>query len=106
MSTQYFPPSPETPSSQSNYLSHPHDSSPFTSTSTSASTSSSNGERARARGGEGEEDASKPKDFIKVMGGKTPSKFTDPCAHAAKLSMKCLDDNAYDRSKCGDVFNQ
>lgn len=40
------------------------------------------------------------------MSHKTPSKFTDPCAHAAKLSMKCLDDNAYDRSKCGDVFNQ
>ncbi|KAJ9474550.1 Cytochrome c oxidase-assembly factor COX23, mitochondrial [Pseudozyma hubeiensis] len=51
-------------------------------------------------------DPSQPQDFITVMSHKTPSKFTDPCAHAAKLSMKCLDDNAYDRSKCGDVFNQ
>lgn len=40
------------------------------------------------------------------MGGKAPSKFTDPCAKAAKMSMKCLDDNAYDRSKCGALFNQ
>lgn len=50
--------------------------------------------------------ASVPEDFIKVMGNKAPSKYTDPCAKAAKLSMKCLDDNAYDRSKCGHLFNQ
>lgn len=49
---------------------------------------------------------SQPEDFIQVMSGKTPSKYTDPCAHAAKLSMKCLDDNAYDRTKCADAFNQ
>ncbi|EPQ26662.1 uncharacterized protein PFL1_05642 [Pseudozyma flocculosa PF-1] len=52
------------------------------------------------------DDYSKPEDFVKVMGGKTPSKFTDPCAKAAKQSMKCLDDNNYDRTKCGEVFNQ
>lgn len=51
-------------------------------------------------------DAREPEDFIKVMGGKTPSKYTDPCAKAAKMSMKCLDDNAYDRTKCGALFNQ
>ncbi|KAN0062745.1 Mitochondrial copper homeostasis protein [Thecaphora frezii] len=51
-------------------------------------------------------DARKPEDFIKVMGGKQPSKFTDPCAKAAKQSMKCLDDNNYDRTKCGPFFNQ
>lgn len=52
------------------------------------------------------DDPSKPEDFIDVMGGKTPSKFTDPCRRAAKLSIKCLDDNAYDRSKCTEVFLQ
>ena len=51
-------------------------------------------------------DPSQPRDFVQVMSHKTPSKYTDPCAHAAKLSMKCLDDNAYDRSKCADAFNQ
>ena len=52
------------------------------------------------------DDPSKPEDFVAVMSNKTPSKFTDPCAHAAKLSMKCLDDHAYDRSKCSEVFTQ
>ncbi|SNX83969.1 related to COX23 - protein with function in mitochondrial copper homeostasis [Melanopsichium pennsylvanicum] len=51
-------------------------------------------------------DPSQPEDFINVMTNKTPSKFTDPCAHAAKLSMKCLDEHAYDRSKCSEVFSQ
>ncbi|PWN50708.1 hypothetical protein IE53DRAFT_315251 [Violaceomyces palustris] len=48
---------------------------------------------------------SKPEDFIKVMGGKQPSKFTDPCAKASKLSMKCLEENSYDRTKCAQAFN-
>lgn len=45
-----------------------------------------------------------PEDFVKVMGGKTPSKYTDPCQKAAKLSMRCLEDNHYDRSKCTEAF--
>lgn len=45
-----------------------------------------------------------PKDFIAVMGSKAPSKFTDPCAHAAQASMKCLEKNSYDRSKCSEAF--
>ncbi|KDN43918.1 hypothetical protein K437DRAFT_225307 [Tilletiaria anomala UBC 951] len=45
-----------------------------------------------------------PRDFVAVMSGKAPSKFTDPCAHAAKASMKCLEDNSYDRSKCTEMF--
>lgn len=39
------------------------------------------------------------------MGSKTPSKYTDPCKKAASLSMKCLEDNSYDRSKCAEAFN-
>jgi cytochrome c oxidase assembly protein subunit 23 len=41
----------------------------------------------------------------KVMEGKTASKFTDPCKKAAALSMKCLEDNSYDRGKCTFAFN-
>ncbi|PWN97844.1 hypothetical protein FA09DRAFT_338822 [Tilletiopsis washingtonensis] len=51
------------------------------------------------------DDGRTPEDFVKVMGGKTASKYTDPCAKASKLSMKCLEDNAYDRTKCTEAFN-
>ncbi|SOV01617.1 related to COX23 - protein with function in mitochondrial copper homeostasis [Ustilago sp. UG-2017a] len=91
MTSQYKPTREEaTTSSTSSYLS------------SSSPRSKSSDSSEKARGG----DPSKPEDFILVMSHKTPSKFTDPCAHAAKLSMKCLDDHAYDRSKCGDIFNQ
>lgn len=46
-----------------------------------------------------------PEDHVKIMGGKTPSKFTDPCKKAASLSMKCLEDNSYDRTQCAEAFN-
>ncbi|CDS00183.1 related to COX23-protein with function in mitochondrial copper homeostasis [Sporisorium scitamineum] len=87
-----YKPTPEEASSAptSSYLSSSSPRTSSTNTNTSASTN----------------DPSQPQDFISVMSHKTPSKFTDPCAHAAKLSMKCLDDHAYDRSKCGDVFSQ
>ncbi|KIS67282.1 uncharacterized protein UMAG_11153 [Mycosarcoma maydis] len=92
MSAPYKPTATEaSPSSASSYLSS---SSPRPSASASASS------RAHV------DDPSQPQDFVSVMSHKTPSKFTDPCAHAAKLSMKCLDDHAYDRSKCADVFHQ
>ncbi|PWN42999.1 hypothetical protein IE81DRAFT_301304 [Ceraceosorus guamensis] len=45
-----------------------------------------------------------PEDHIKVMAGKTPSKFTDPCRRASALSMKCLEDNSYDKAKCAEAF--
>jgi cytochrome c oxidase assembly protein subunit 23 len=48
---------------------------------------------------------SRPDDVGKVMGGKTPSKYTDPCKKAAAVSMKCLEDNGYDREKCASAFN-
>ncbi|KAM0746054.1 hypothetical protein T439DRAFT_360633 [Meredithblackwellia eburnea MCA 4105] len=32
------------------------------------------------------------------------SKFADPCETARKESMKCLDDNSYQKSKCTDFF--
>lgn len=50
-------------------------------------------------------DGREPEDFVKVMGGKTVSKYTDPCAKASELSMKCLEKNSYDRTKCADEFN-
>lgn len=45
-----------------------------------------------------------PKDHITVFGNKKPSKYADPCAHAAKASMKCLEDNNYNRNKCLGIF--
>lgn len=50
------------------------------------------------------DDNAKPRDWIPLMSGKTASKYADPCAHAAKASMKCLEDNQYDRSKCTKAF--
>lgn len=41
----------------------------------------------------------------KLLQGKMASKFTDPCKKAAALSMKCLEDNMYDRTKCAYAFN-
>jgi len=35
---------------------------------------------------------------------KAHSEHFDPCAEAAKLSMKCLDVNGYDKKKCADFF--
>lgn len=86
-------------------------SAPYKPTAEEASTSSassylSSSPSAKTQRQTSPNDPSQPQDFISVMSHKTPSKFTDPCAHAAKLSMKCLDDHAYDRSKCGEVFNQ
>ncbi|PRT54451.1 Cytochrome c oxidase-assembly factor COX23, mitochondrial [Wickerhamiella sorbophila] len=35
---------------------------------------------------------------------KGHSEFYDPCSEAAKMSMKCLERNNYDRKKCKDYF--
>ncbi|KAJ2809450.1 hypothetical protein H4R20_000070 [Coemansia guatemalensis] len=37
--------------------------------------------------------------------GKRPSRFMDPCAIEAKASMKCLDENNYDKSTCDSYFD-
>jgi len=42
------------------------------------------------------------KDAFRTKGS---SKFYDPCAHASQASMKCLDKNNYDRSKCQEAFD-
>ncbi|KAK0570127.1 hypothetical protein OC861_000269 [Tilletia horrida] len=44
-------------------------------------------------------DTTQPRDHLEVMGGKVASKFADPCAHAAKASMACLESHSYDRQK-------
>ncbi|CAD7060925.1 unnamed protein product, partial [Tilletia caries] len=49
-------------------------------------------------------DTTQPRDHLEVMGGKVPSKFADPCAHAAKASMACLERHSYDRTKCAEAF--
>jgi cytochrome c oxidase assembly protein subunit 23 len=36
---------------------------------------------------------------------KGASKFYDPCGPASQASMKCLDRNNYDRSKCQEAFD-
>ncbi|GAC74396.1 uncharacterized conserved protein [Moesziomyces antarcticus T-34] len=86
-------------------MSAPYKPTPAEASSSGASSYLSNSSPRSGTGG-AQADPSQPRDFVQVMSHKTPSKYTDPCAHAAKLSMKCLDDNAYDRSKCADAFNQ
>lgn len=51
------------------------------------------------------EDPTKPRDWMTVMGGQQTSKYADPCAHAAQASLKCLERNAYDRTKCQQAFD-
>lgn len=51
-----------------------------------------------------DQDNATPRDWIKVMPKKPASKYSDPCAHAAAASMKCLEDNGYDRSRCMKAF--
>ncbi|KIJ55701.1 hypothetical protein M422DRAFT_220500 [Sphaerobolus stellatus SS14] len=48
---------------------------------------------------------SKPQNYReKFQGRSIPSKFADPCDHAAKASMDCLNRNDYDRDKCTEFF--
>ncbi|GAA5903736.1 hypothetical protein JCM8208_006562 [Rhodotorula glutinis] len=41
-------------------------------------------------------------DTLRSRGGHT--KFADPCSVAREESMRCLDRNSYDRSKCNEFF--
>ena len=41
----------------------------------------------------------------KAFRTKQPSKFYDPCAEASANSMKCLDLNNYEKSKCQEAFD-
>ncbi|GAA5997745.1 Cox23p [Rhodotorula paludigena] len=45
-----------------------------------------------------------PASYNETLGGKGASSFRDPCEIARQESMKCLDRNSYDRSKCTDFF--
>jgi hypothetical protein len=36
---------------------------------------------------------------------KLPSQFYDPCSEASANSMKCLDQNNYEKSKCREAFD-
>ncbi|GAA6007779.1 hypothetical protein JCM10207_004871 [Rhodosporidiobolus poonsookiae] len=47
----------------------------------------------------------KPTDYNdSFRGRKAHTDFADPCALAREQSMKCLDDNAYDKGKCTAFF--
>ncbi|GAA5970796.1 hypothetical protein JCM11641_004458 [Rhodosporidiobolus odoratus] len=47
----------------------------------------------------------KPADYTNTLRGRgAHTEFADPCAVAREESMKCLNDNAYDKAKCTDFF--
>ncbi|KAI5480824.1 protein of MTCP1 family [Pseudohyphozyma bogoriensis] len=46
-----------------------------------------------------------PRSYTETFRGRSAhSQFADPCEEARKQSMKCLDDNAYNKSKCTNFF--
>ncbi|KII87449.1 hypothetical protein PLICRDRAFT_255655 [Plicaturopsis crispa FD-325 SS-3] len=51
------------------------------------------------------EDNLKPRDWKEDFhSGRVNTKYTDPCRDAANASMKCMDDNSYDRESCLEFF--
>ncbi|KAI0073273.1 hypothetical protein K474DRAFT_1666829 [Panus rudis PR-1116 ss-1] len=50
------------------------------------------------------EDLVTPKDWSQVFKDRPMTKFVDPCEHASKASMDCLNRYDYDRDKCLDYF--
>lgn len=49
---------------------------------------------------------STPKDFNEKFKQKPLTKYMNPCALEEKQSMKCLDDNNYEKDKCNYFFMQ
>ncbi|KAI8150367.1 hypothetical protein BJV82DRAFT_586919 [Fennellomyces sp. T-0311] len=49
---------------------------------------------------------STPADFNDKFKRKETTKYMNPCAVEEKQSMKCLDKNNYDKSKCDYFFHQ
>lgn len=49
---------------------------------------------------------STPKDFNKKFKEKPLTKYMNPCAVEEKQSMKCLDENNYDKRACDYYFMQ
>ncbi|PIL24985.1 hypothetical protein GSI_12872 [Ganoderma sinense ZZ0214-1] len=45
-----------------------------------------------------------PEPYLKHFKDKEISKFVDPCAHATKASLDCMNKHDYDRDKCLDYF--
>lgn len=43
-------------------------------------------------------------DASEALSDAMPSKYTDPCKQAAMQSMRCLDRNGHDKTKCHDEF--
>ncbi|ORX39142.1 hypothetical protein BD324DRAFT_649231 [Kockovaella imperatae] len=47
-----------------------------------------------------------PEDYKVALAGKyTPSKFADPCQHANKASMQCLERAFYNKKECTEFFH-
>ncbi|KAG1460338.1 hypothetical protein G6F56_005976 [Rhizopus delemar] len=51
-------------------------------------------------------DPSTPQDFNDKFRDKAITKYMNPCALEEKQSMKCLDQNNYDKTKCDFYFLQ
>ncbi|KAJ6518679.1 hypothetical protein C8R45DRAFT_2393 [Mycena sanguinolenta] len=45
-----------------------------------------------------------PLDYKEHFQGRQASQFVDPCEGATKASLKCMDQNNYDRTACMDYF--
>lgn len=52
------------------------------------------------------EEPSTPKDFNDKFKAKETTKYMNPCALEEKASMKCLDENNYDKRQCDYYFMQ
>ncbi|GAA5809255.1 hypothetical protein MFLAVUS_002660 [Mucor flavus] len=52
------------------------------------------------------DEPSTPKDFNKKFKSKETTKYMNPCALEEKESMKCLNDNNYDKRQCDYYFMQ
>ncbi|KAF8587849.1 hypothetical protein K439DRAFT_1407045 [Ramaria rubella] len=51
------------------------------------------------------QDNSTPQNYReKFQGREVVTKWADPCDHASKASMDCLNRNDYDRDKCTEFF--
>lgn len=52
------------------------------------------------------DEPSTPKDFNEKFKAKETTKYMNPCAVEEKASMKCLDENNYDKRQCDYYFMQ
>ncbi|KAK7030722.1 hypothetical protein R3P38DRAFT_2930147 [Favolaschia claudopus] len=51
------------------------------------------------------QDNVEPLDYKQQFQGRHPSQFVDPCEAASKASLKCMEQNDFDRNACMDYFH-